>query len=124
MITKFGKPGKSISKEIGEKRRMEWNGIRSLTRRISKYSQNMVRASRSVSLAICGHVVDVSINLGPIRFTNKGGGIIPGHQKGMGREPRPRVQKVKPRKGEPNQWCVSKPIAYVRVWACECDILG
>ena len=67
-ILKIKKEG--VSEKPEPKRREGRNGIGSIMKLISKCSQYIIRTPRSVSEAICGHVVDVSINLGPIRFTN------------------------------------------------------
>ena len=70
---------------------MEWNGIRS-KKMIFNHLQDMIRTSRPVGVAICRHVVNISIDLGLIGSTNDG----EKDQKDVGKESRPSVQKVSP----------------------------
>lgn len=81
---------------------------------ISKYSQDIIRTPRSIRVAACRHIIDVSINLWRMGFVN--------------------TERINPRASEENQGEKQNPTTKVRtapnwwyesnqvVWRCECDI--
>ena len=59
---------------------------------ISKYSQDIIRTPRSISMAACRHIIDISINLWRIGFVEHGENQSPGIRRESGRETKPHVQ--------------------------------